>query len=192
MLSFYHKIIMMELDQDKSLEEKVVLVDKHDNEIGLSSKLEAHRDSLLHRAISVFIVNSKGEWLLHRRALHKYHSAGLWSNTCCSHPFPGESTEAAAIRRLREEMGMSTSLTPIFTFIYQADLENGFAEHELDHVFVGISDADPVINPNEVCEWKRIDFQTLKKDICTYPEKYSIWFKQVFEKVNMHVELVLS
>src|SRR5690606_3613335 len=131
----------------------VILVDENDNETGTMQKMEAHQKALLHRAISVFICNSNGEWLLQKRALQKYHSNGLWTNTSCSHPFPGESNLDAANRRLFEEMGIKAGLTEIFTFIYKEQLDNELTEHELDHVFFGISDVEPEINPDEVDDW---------------------------------------
>ena len=163
---------------------KVILVDENDRECGFMEKMEAHRKALLHRAISVFITNPDGEWLLQRRAADKYHSRGLWTNTCCSHPFPGETTLQAARRRLMEEMGLETELVHLFSFIYQDKLDDELTEYELDHVFHGISDDLPVINDKEVMEWKYISFPELKEDIRNYPEKYTVWFKKIFEKVN--------
>ena len=123
----------------------VILVDENDNETGMMEKMEAHQKALLHRAISVFICNTKGEWLLQRRASNKYHSSCLWTNACCSHPHPGETYSKAASRRLKEEMGIETLLTEIFSFTYKANMENGLTEHELDHVFVGITDRKSVV-----------------------------------------------
>ncbi len=165
----------------------VILVDKNDNDIGRAEKLEAHRKAQLHRAISVFICNTKGQWLLQRRALNKYHSKGLWTNTCCSHPFPGETNLAAAHRRLMQEMGLSCELSEIFCFTYKEKLDNGLTEHELDHVFVGITDEKPSINANEVKEWKYIGYSALKNEIEGTPENYTVWFKKIFEKVNLHL-----
>ena len=162
----------------------VILVDENDNNIGQLEKLEAHRKALLHRAISVFICNSKGEWLLQRRALDKYHSNGLWTNTCCSHPFPGETSHEAAKRRLEEEMGLKADLREVFRFTYKEQLDNELTEHELDHVFVGITDELPSINTDEVNEWKYMCFEDLKTDIENHPEKYTVWFKMIFEEVN--------
>lgn len=162
----------------------VILVDSDDKQIGVSEKMEAHRKALLHRAVSVFIINSKGEWLLQRRALSKYHSNGLWTNTCCSHPYPNESSIDAANRRLVEEMGMKCQLKELFSFTYKEVLDNELAEYEFDHVFVGISDENPIINLDEVMEWKYINFIDLKNDIHQNPHNYTVWFKKIFERVN--------
>lgn len=162
--------------------EKVILVDEHDREIGLEEKLQAHIDGKLHRAISVFIFNDQQEMLLQRRALHKYHCGGLWSNTCCSHPRPGENVLAAAERRLYEEMGIRCALKKVSEFVYRAPLENGLIEHEFDHVFVGISNVDPMPNPEEACDWKWIDMDSLREDIRLNPKKYTYWFKEILDK----------
>jgi isopentenyl-diphosphate delta-isomerase len=164
--------------------EKVILIDENDLPIGEMEKMEAHVQGLLHRAISVFIINSKGEWLLHRRAMVKYHSKGLWTNTSCSHPFPGEPTAEAALRRLRFEMNLDTSLEELFHFTYKAELENGLTEHEVDHVFVGYSDELPVPNPEEVMEYKYISVSELNEDIDAHPEKYTEWFKLIYQRVQ--------
>jgi isopentenyl-diphosphate Delta-isomerase len=165
-------------------ESLVILVDEKDNEIGVMEKLEAHRTASLHRAISVFVLNSQGEWILQRRALEKYHSRGLWTNTCCTHPFPGESNIDAATRRLMEEMGFKCGLRELFSFIYKGEMDSVLTEHELDHVFVGISDETPVINTNEVVEWKKINFDDLHDDILKNPSHYTFWFKRIYQKVN--------
>lgn len=171
--------------------EFVILVDKLDNETGLMEKMEAHKKAVLHRAISVFIVNSKGEWLLQRRALNKYHSNGLWTNTCCSHPFPGESNIEAAHRRLMEEMGLNADLKEIFQFIYLEELDNELTEHELDHVFVGITDKKPEINTSEVIDWKYMDYFKLTADLEQSPENYTVWFKKIAARVNQHLNNIL-
>jgi isopentenyl-diphosphate delta-isomerase len=168
-------------------EVKVILVDENDIETGLMGKTEAHEKGMLHRAVSVFIVNTEGNWLLQRRALGKYHSAGLWTNTCCSHPLPGETTENAAKRRLFEEMGMECDLTPLFNFTYREILENGLIEHELDYVFLGITDELPVINYLEVAEFKYFNYWEMEIDIKTNPENYTIWFRKIFKQVNQHI-----
>jgi isopentenyl-diphosphate Delta-isomerase len=162
----------------------VILVNTDDHEIGIMEKMEAHRKALLHRAISVFVFNRKGDWLLQRRAIDKYHSQGLWTNTCCSHPFPGESVKDAAKRRLLEEMGMVCDLDELFTFTYMEKLDEGLTEHEFDHVFFGTSDMFPDVNAEEVMEWKYISFIDLLEDITLHPLKYTIWFRLIFEKVN--------
>lgn len=167
--------------------EKVILVDENDNELGTMEKMEAHQKSLLHRAISVFIVNQKGEWLLQRRALQKYHTPGLWTNTCCSHPFPGESNLMAARRRLKEEMGLQTDLKEIFHFSYKETFDNNLTEYELDHVFVGATNEEPLINTKEVMEWKYISFKDLLLDINKGPENYTFWFRKIAERVNTYL-----
>lgn len=169
------------------MEERVVLVDKNDCVLGTMAKMEAHQKAVLHRAISVFIFNKKGEWLLQRRALSKYHSSGLWSNAACTHPRPNESYIEAAHRRLKEEMGMECELTKLFHFIYKGKLDNELTEHELDHVFVGYSDEIPNFNTEEVCDYKLINFDDLKKEIHENPEKYTYWFKHVYENVQKHL-----
>jgi len=165
----------------------VILVDSDDNQIGVSEKMEAHRKALLHRAVSVFICNTKGEWLLQRRALSKYHSNGLWTNTCCSHPHPNETSIDAANRRLKEEMGMECKLKELFNFTYKEILDNELTEYEFDHVFLGITDDTPKINIEEVMEWKYISFIDLKNDIEQNPNNYTVWFKKIFERVKLHL-----
>lgn len=169
------------------IEERVVLIDENDCEIGTMEKMEAHQKALLHRAISVFVFNSKGEWLLQRRALEKYHSSGLWSNTACTHPRPNESYMEAANRRLEEEMGLKCELTDLFHFIYKEKLDNELTEHELDHVFIGYSDETPNFNPEEVCDYKYISYDDLTADIHENPNKYTYWFKHVIENVQNHL-----
>lgn len=164
-------------------EDQVILVDEQDKPIGNMGKLEAHQKGHLHRAFSVFIFNSKNQLLLQRRALTKYHSAGLWTNTCCSHPRPNEDTLTAANRRLNEEMGMQTNLTHKTSFIYKTNFDNGLTEHEFDHVFIGKSDSNPIINPEEVDSFKWISLEELKANIKTNPELYTSWFKIALEKV---------
>ncbi len=163
--------------------EKVILVDKTDHQIGEMEKQEAHIKGLLHRAFSIFIFNSKGEVLLQQRALHKYHSGGLWTNTCCSHPRNGETTIQAANRRLKEEMGMSCVLKEEFSFIYKAKLDNDLYEHELDHVLFGTTDLQPKINKEEVADYKYSSFQDIQQEMKDYPERYTAWFKICFDEV---------
>ncbi len=164
--------------------EKIILVDTDDTEIGEMEKLEAHQKAKLHRAVSVFIFNSKGQLLLQKRALIKYHSPGLWTNTVCTHPGPGESIEYAAIRRLKEEMGLKIEkLTKIFDFTYKETLDNNLTEYEFDHVFVGISDDSPIPEPTEVCDFEYIDSDILLAQIKLNPEKYTVWFKKIIERV---------
>jgi isopentenyl-diphosphate delta-isomerase len=166
------------------MEENVILVDDNDNEIGLMAKTEAHKKALLHRAISVFIFNSAGEWLLQRRAFNKYHSGGLWTNACCTHPLPNENNIDAANRRLKEEMGMHGSLKELFSFTYKETLDNELTEHELDHVFVGTTDLMPTINTDEVAEYKYISYDDLIRDIQKNPNNYTVWFKKIIERVS--------
>lgn len=163
--------------------EYVILVDEQDNDIGVMEKLLAHQEGLLHRAFSIFIFNEKGELLLQQRALSKYHSAGLWTNTCCSHPRPNETIKDAANRRLFEEMGMSCDLKIITNFIYKTPFENGLTEHELDYVLTGITNQNPQINKDEVENYKWMPIEDIKKDIISHPDLYTSWFKIALEKV---------
>lgn len=165
----------------------VILVDENDNQTGITGKMKAHSESLLHRAVSVFIINSKGDWVLQRRALDKYHSKGLWTNTCCTHPLPEETTIQSAHRRLKEEMGIDCELTELFSFIYKEKLDNNLTEYEYDHVFFGISDQNPVINASEVEEWETVPFSDMHDDIIKNPSNYTYWFKAIYEKVNMNI-----
>ena len=161
--------------------ENVILVDENDNQVGLMPKLEAHEKGLLHRAFSIFIFNSKYELLLQKRASSKYHSGGLWTNTCCSHPREGEDILDAANRRLDEEMGIKTSLRKVYDFIYKAELDNQLTEHEFDHVFYGVFDNDPILNKNEAEDFKWVDMETLNNDIIKNEDNYTVWFKIAFE-----------
>jgi isopentenyl-diphosphate delta-isomerase len=156
--------------------EKVILVDVHDNPIGTMEKLEAHEKGLLHRAFSILLVNEKGEMLLQQRALEKYHSPGLWTNACCSHPRPNETNLDAANRRLNEELGMTVALTEIFHFTYRAEFNHGLIEHEIDHVFLGLTNENPTINLTEVMSYKWINLFELQQDMIAHPEKYTAWF----------------
>lgn len=165
------------------LNNNVVLVDAEDVEIGTMSKMEAHRRGVLHRAFSVFIFNTRGELLMQQRADSKYHSPGLWSNTCCSHPFPGEMVGDAAERRLGEEMGISIELEPVFHFIYKSPVDNGLIEHEFDYVFFGTTDIYPKINTDEVQDFKYISLEDLETDIEMFPENYTTWLKIVLGQV---------
>ncbi len=163
--------------------EYVILVDEHDNDIGVMEKMEAHQLGLLHRAFSVFIFNDKGELLLQQRAISKYHSGGLWTNTCCSHPRPHETIKDAANRRLFEEMGMSCDLSIKTSFIYKAELDHGLTEHELDYVLLGSYDKDPVINPDEADGFKWATIEFIKLDMKARPEAYTEWFKIAISKI---------
>lgn len=170
------------------IEEKVILVNEHDEQIGLMPKLEAHEKAELHRAFSIFILNSKNEVMLQQRASQKYHSPLLWTNTCCSHQREGESNIQAGNRRLMEEMGFSTELKELFHFIYKAPFDNGLTEHELDHVMVGYFDGEPEINPEEVENWKWMDIDAIKDDMRVHPEKYTVWFKIIFDEFYHFLE----
>jgi len=165
------------------MSEDVIIVDENDNEVGIEEKMEAHKEGRLHRAFSIFIFNSNGELLIQKRSRSKYHSGGLWSNTCCSHPKPGESIEDAAHRRLREEMGFDCDLKEVFHFIYRANLNNGLTEYELDHVFIGKYDGEVNPNPSEVEDWRWININDLKKDMEQNPNKYTVWFKIALDRV---------
>lgn len=171
------------------IEEQVILVNENDEKLGLMPKQEAHVKGVLHRAFSVFIFNNNKELMLQQRALHKYHSPGLWTNTCCSHQRDGESNLEAGRRRLSEEMGFVADLKETISFIYKAPFDNGLTEHELDHILIGNFEDDPNINEDEVASWKWIDIEILKKDIKTNPEIYTAWFKIIFDKFYQNLNL---
>lgn len=157
--------------------EKLILVDRRDRQVGTMEKLEAHRKGRLHRCFSIFLMNGKGQTLLQRRALSKYHSGGLWSNSCCGHPRPGEHTVKAAERRLREEFGIACSLKKIHHFLYWTKFKNGLTEHEFDHVLAGYFDGIPQPDPKEILEWKWMSLNELQTDIASSPESYTYWVK---------------
>ena len=164
------------------MEEQVILVDENDNQIGVMPKMEAHEKGVLHRAFSVFTFNEKGELMLQQRAAHKYHSPLLWTNTCCSHQRSGETNLEAGKRRLQEEMGFTTELKEVFSFIYKAPFDNGLTEHELDHVLVGYFDENPNINKEEVEDYKWMLLEDVKSDIEKNPSIYTEWFKIIFKE----------
>lgn len=164
-------------------EDEVVLVDVYDIETGTMGKTKAHREGELHRAFSVFVFNSKGEILLQQRASGKYHSGGDWSNTCCSHPRPGESLESAVKRRMQEEMGFFCPVRKILTTIYKLDMENGMIEHELNHVFIGEWDGAPEINESEVQDWKFDDTRRVEEEVRMHKGNYSAWFRELLPLV---------
>ncbi len=166
--------------------EDVILVDENDNTIGTMEKLEAHRKGVLHRAFSILLFNTKGEILLQKRSLTKYHSGGLWTNTCCSHPLPGESMQTAINRKLKQEMGID--LNPVFAykFIYKTNLDHNLIEHEYDQVFIGIYNGEPFINKDEVEDWRFVDVKSLRKDMNKNPDAYTYWFKLIMQ----HPELI--
>ena len=159
----------------------VVLVNENDEKIGLMPKMEAHEKGLLHRAFSVFIFNKNKELMLQKRSLKKYHSPGLWTNTCCSHQRDGESNINAGMRRLKEEMGFSSELREINSFIYKVIFDNGLIEHELDYILVGEYENDVEPNSQEVDDWKWIDLDEINDDIKTNPEEYTEWFKIIMD-----------
>ncbi len=163
----------------------IILVDSEDREIGRKEKMAAHIDGNLHRAFSVVLYNSRGEIFIHKRALSKYHCGGLWTNACCSHPFPGENTSDAAERRLFEELGFrDINLTEKFVFSYRTEFPNGIIENEIDHVFTGCTDSNPPnIDPEEVAEYQWIEPQKLIKDINKNPVRYTVWFKEIINRI---------
>ncbi|MCL4112466.1 UNVERIFIED_CONTAM: hypothetical protein GTU68_046992 [Idotea baltica] len=152
-------------------------------------KLEAHEKAVLHRAFSVFVFNNDNELMLQQRALGKYHSPGLWTNTCCSHQREGESNIQAGKRRLQEEMGFVTELRESISFIYKAPFDNGLTEHEFDHVLIGEFNDDPIINSEEVEAWKWMSLESVKKDIEEQPTLYTAWFKIIFDKFYEHINI---
>ncbi len=164
--------------------QQVILVDENDVAEGFMEKMEAHKEAYLHRAFSIFIFNNKGEMLLQQRALNKYHSPGLWSNACCSHPKPGEETIDAATRRLKEELGMETELQKQFHFIYKAEFENGLTEHEFDHVFTGVYNFTPQINKDEVKDICYTGMNEIKQSLQLHPQKFTVWFKISFPEIE--------
>jgi isopentenyl-diphosphate delta-isomerase len=166
------------------MEDQVILVDEQDNPIGAAGKLAAHRSGSLHRAFSIFVFDRSGRLLLQRRAATKYHSGGLWSNTCCSHSRPGERTAAAARRRLREEMGIECTLTEVFSFVYRAELGNGLIEHEYDHVFFGWHGGAAVLNPQEADAARWVHMDALAADVRRRPQAYTFWLAACLDKVR--------
>lgn len=164
--------------------EQVILVDEQDVESGVMEKIEAHRKALLHRAFSVFIFNGSGELLLQQRSIHKYHSGGLWANSCCSHPRPGEDTMKAATRRLKEEMGFETPLKKAFDFIYKTTFINGLSEHEFDHVLVGYYDGPVNPNPQEVESYVFQSFSQVEQLLKEEPARFTSWFHIAFPQIR--------
>jgi len=172
------------------MEDSVILVDEQDRVLGEMPKLEAHEKGVLHRAFSVFIFNDKGETMLQRRADSKYHSPGLWSNTCCSHPRMGETNIQAGERRLLEEMGFTVPLKESFSFIYKAKFGNGLTEHELDYVLLGKYNGQPKLNSEEVSEWKWATLEGLSDEIKQSPHLYTFWFKNLMTEYTSRIEVV--
>lgn len=165
-------------------EQEVILVNENDEPIGTMKKMEAHKKGLLHRAFSVFIFDKQGRMLLQQRAAEKYHGAHLWTNACCSHPFPGEEVDTAAQRRLKEEFGFGTGLQEIFSFTYKANVENNLVEHEYDHVFAGEYEGELNPDPNEVSDYTYSDLSNLKRQIENHPQEFTSWFKIAFPKIE--------
>lgn len=161
----------------------IILVDEHDNQIGTAEKLAAHKQGRLHRAFSIFVFNTQGELLMQKRAAGKYHSALLWSNSCCSHPSPGEETLAAAHRRLQEEMGFDCPLTHAGHILYRTEFENGLTEHEYDHMYIGLYDGSIAADSSEAAEWKWQSVDTVFVDMQKHPEQFTYWFRFSLEDI---------
>jgi isopentenyl-diphosphate delta-isomerase len=166
------------------MSDSVVLVDTNDRPLGTADKLEAHHQGWLHRAFSVFVFDAEGRLLLQQRNGEKYHSGGLWSNTCCSHPLPGEAVADATQRRMVEEMGFTCAVERAFGFTYRAEVGDNLQEHEYDHVFIGYTDTAPAISPNpaEVSDWRWTDPHGLRADVAAHPERYTVWFRMVLDR----------
>ena len=170
------------------MKEEVILVDTNDVHLGTMSKMEAHEKAILHRAFSVFILNKEGQLMLQQRALSKYHSPGLWTNTCCSQQRLGETNIEAGTRRLQEEMGFKTPLKELFSFVYKAPFDNGLTEYEFDHVILGYYDFEPIINHEEVANWKWMNLEEIITEIKTTPNNYTVWFKIIFDRFYNHIK----
>ena len=171
--------------------EEVILVNTNDEQIGTLEKLAAHEQGLLHRAFSVLIFNKNGELLIHQRAHDKYHCAGLWTNTCCSHQRIGETNEQAAQRRLQEEMGFTAPVKTIGSLIYHVEFENGLTEYEYDHVLIGSFNHQPNPNPDEVADWKFITLEELEKEMKEFPDKYTFWFKEIMHRFGADLKKLI-
>lgn len=167
---------------------RVILVDEQDNELGTMDKMQAHQLPALHRAFSVFIFNNKNEMLLQQRAAGKYHSAGLWTNACCSHPLPGEETINAAKRRLKEEMGFETPVEKAFSFVYKAVVDNGLSEHEYDHVFVGFYNGPVHPDPDEVSHYRFLSMDAIGEMLGQHPGRFTVWFQLAFSRISKWLE----
>mgnify|MGYP000583820652 CR=1 FL=1 len=164
------------------MQKELILVDQNDKVVGFGEKMQVHQEGQLHRAFSLFVINSNNQLLLQKRAYSKYHSGGLWANTCCSHPLKGENIEETIHTRLMEEMGFDCELNPFFKFLYRVDLDNGLTEYEYDHVFLGRFEGAPDPNPEEVCDWKWMDIDDLKIDLEKNPSAYVYWIKAAFDQ----------
>lgn len=165
----------------------VILVERDDREVGTLDKLAAHQSGVLHRALSVIVARSDGSLLLQKRAAAKYHSGGLWTNTCCSHPRPGEAVDIAAHRRLEEEMGFACPLTPLFTVHYRANVSNDLIENELVHVFGGRFEGEPNPNPAEVEDWRWASPEAIRQDVTAHPDRYSVWFRKYLNEFGSEI-----
>lgn len=163
-------------------QKSVLLVDDGDHPAGEMDKLEAHQQGALHRAFSVLLFDRKGQLLLQQRATDKYHSGGLWTNTCCSHPDPGESVEEGASRRLREEMGLEAPLKKLFTTRYYLELGDGMIENEFDHVFIATSDEEPQVNSEEVMDQRFASKEEIEDELQASPETFTEWFKVIWQE----------
>jgi isopentenyl-diphosphate delta-isomerase len=166
---------------------QVILVDEHDLPLGAMEKLEAHRRARLHRAFSVFVFNDRQEMLLQQRAGGKYHSGGLWSNACCSHPAPGQDLVSAAQKRLQEEMGFTTPLQKAFCFTYRADMGNGLTEHEFDHVLIGTYSGNVQPDPEEVGDYCYKSMEEIRCSLSDHPDQYTAWFKIAFPRLERYL-----
>jgi isopentenyl-diphosphate delta-isomerase len=162
---------------------QVVLVDEQDQALGEMDKMEAHQKGALHRAFSIFILNSNGQMLIHQRANHKYHGGGLWTNACCSHPQWGEDILVSAGQRLGYEMGLTCALKEVFSFVYNTPVENNLIEHEYDHVLVGYTDQQPLPNPDEVQDYRWISRGDLMQEIAAKPDQFTYWFRMALPRI---------
>jgi isopentenyl-diphosphate delta-isomerase len=174
----------MNMNQSEENQQLVILVDDQDHELGACGKMDAHRDAKLHRAVSVLLCNSQNQWLIQKRAESKYHSGGLWSNTCCSHPVPGENARRAADRALRREMNIKCELSEALTCVYDLKMDNGLTEHEYNHVFTGRFDGNPQPDPSEVGDWKWTSARDLVEDMEKQPAFYTAWFRLIFGEMQ--------
>jgi isopentenyl-diphosphate Delta-isomerase len=163
------------------MEDQLIIVNEKNEMVGVGAKLKFHREGLLHRAFSIFIFNSDGELLMQRRALNKYHSPGLWSNTCCGHPRPGEQILVAAQQRLKAEIGLECLLDPVGSLIYRADVGDGLVEHELDHLFIGHSEREPTLNTEEAIGWRWTPFATLRQEVRERPNEFTSWLRVIVD-----------
>ena len=174
------------------LNNELILVNERDEVIGHMEKMEVHRKGLLHRAFSVFIFDEKGNMLLQQRAAGKYHGAHLWTNACCSHPYPEENVEDAALRRLKEELGFQTPVDKIFDFIYRSEVENNLVEHEFDHVFAGSYEGEMKLNPEEVEAVRYVNMKEVEEELTLTPEHFTTWFRIAFPRIKEWWEINLN